>query len=508
MYPSPHAVSACLRTGPHPDYLTLVRESAPDYRGATNRHSSAPDRRSSAPNHHWGAPNCHSSAPGPVADPAGERADALLEVGDRIAELQRAIGVAQAEMMRLIVEFDDGRGWADAGFPNCAEWLAWRTGMGRNAARERVRTARALAGLPQAAAAMAAGELSYAKARALTRVATPESEEQLLELAQAGSADNLEQVVRAWKAMDDARELTVEQARHRARRFSVVVDEGGSYVVSGRLDPEAGAMLMRALEAASDVLFRAEVDPEQTTPAQRRADAVGLLAERALAAGFGDDPRGTPADRYQVLLHVESDTLQADRPSGRSELDGVRVCKETARRLTCDTGIAVVEGTRRGPGQGPGHGAGHRPGHVTAVTSEGRRTRTIPPALRRSLLARDRGCRFPGCGSRFVEAHHIVHWADGGPTALTNLVLLCRRHHRHVHEHGMRVCLDRTAAVLVFTADGRPLAGAPAPSGAAVRRLSPAPESPAPYPGAARYRRDRDIPRSVEAQVWEALDTG
>ena len=295
---------------PHP-YLTLVRESAPDY--------------GSIPH-----------------DPAGERADALLELGDRIAELERSIGVAQAEMMRLVVEFDDARGWEDAGFPNCAEWLAWRTGMGKNAARERVRTARALADLPQASAAMRAGDLSYAKARALTRVATAESEEQLLELARAGSADNLERVVRAWKAMDDARELTVEQARHRARRFSVVIDEGGSYVVSGRLDPEAGALLMRAVEAASDVLFKSEVDREQTSPAQRRADAVGLLAERALAAGFGADARGTRADRYQVLLHVEPDTLKADQPSGRSELDGVRVCKETARRLTCDAGVAVV----------------------------------------------------------------------------------------------------------------------------------------------------------------------
>ncbi len=499
MYPSRLAFSPWCPTGPHPRHLALVRESAPDY----------------------------GSIP---LDPAGERADALLELGDRIAELERSIGVAQAEMMGLIVEFDDARGWEEAGFPNCAEWLAWRTGMGMNAARERVRTARVLSGLPQASAAMSAGDLSYAKARALTRVATPESEEQLLELARAGSADNLERVVRAWKAMDDARELTHEQARHRARRFSVVIDGSGSYVVSGRLDPEAGAMLMRAVEVASDALFRGESDPEQTTPAQRRADAVGLLAERALAAGFGDDARGTRADRYQVLLHVEPETLRAHEPSGRSELDGVRVCKETARRLTCDAGVAVVEGEpeTRGPDvtavtSATSAGSTCRgASHVTSVTSEGaitrsgtstvtsagRRTRTISPALRRALLARDRGCRFPGCGSRFVDAHHIVHWADGGPTELTNLVLLCARHHRHVHEHGMRVYLDRTAAVVFFTVAGRAIAGAPAPQGEPARHLPPAPESPTPYPGAARYARDRDIPWSIEARAWEALDTG
>jgi 5-methylcytosine-specific restriction endonuclease McrA len=423
--------------------------------------------------------------------------------------LARSIQVAEGEMMRLIVEFDRRRGWAEAGFGSCAEWLAWRIGTGLNAARERVRTARALAGLPLATAAMADGALSFAKARALTRVATPESEAALLALAEAGSADHLERVVRAWKALDDARELTAEQARHRRRRFSVHVDDDGGYVVKGRLDPEAGAMLMRAVDAAADALYRGEQEADAPTPAQRRADAVGLLAERALAAGFGDDPRGSRADRYQVLLQVEADTLREDRPSGRSELDGVRVCRETARRLTCDAGVAVVEIAPGTPAPGVTAVTSAVSSAVTsAVSSVGRRTRTVPPALRRALRARDRGCRFPGCGSRFAEAHHIVHWADGGATELGNLVLLCRRHHRSVHERGMRVCLDREGAVVFFTARGRALTGAPAPSPRGVRRLPPPPRSAAPYPGAARFRRDRDIPWSVEADVSNALDTG
>lgn len=401
---------------------------------------------------------------------------------------------------------------------------------------------------------MTAGTLSYAKARALTRVATSESETQLLELAAAGSAENLERVVRAWKAMDDARELTVERARHQRRAFSIVVDDDGSYVVKGRLDPEVGAVLMRAVEAASDVLFRAAgPDPSEdqkgseqldgsehqtgsedqtgsdelagsedrrggcdTTPAQRRADAVGLLAERALAAGFSDGARSSRADRYQVLLHVEPETLQSDRRSGRAELDGVRISKATARRLTCDAGVSVVsEGSTHVP-------AGTSP--CCAVASAGRRRRTIPPAVRRALLARDKGCRFPGCGSRFCEAHHIVHWADGGPNDLSNLVLLCRRHHRFVHEEGITICMDRTRAVVFFTAGGRAIAGSPAPHPgpgcpqptaprlgrprpAAPRPLPPAPESPSAYPGAARFVRDRDIPWDVEARAWEALDT-
>ena len=190
MYPS---LATRAPAAPHP-HLTLVRESAPTYAAV----EADPD-----------------------GDPDGRCADDLLELGDRIGELARSIQVAEAEMMRLLVEFDDRRGWAVAGWTSCAEWLAWRISVGPNAARERLRTARALAGLPRTSAAMAAGRLSYAKARALTRVATPESETALLALARAGSAAHLERVVRAWKAMDDARELTLEQARHRRRRFSV-----------------------------------------------------------------------------------------------------------------------------------------------------------------------------------------------------------------------------------------------------------------------------------------------
>lgn len=533
-------------------YLTLVREPQPPYAVAA---ADGPDPRSQTPLRHSRSEPGHRSTP-----------DELLELGDRIAEIARSIQAAEGEMMRLIVEFDRRRGWAEAGFTSCAEWLAWRIGIGLNAARERVRTARALIDLPEASAAIAAGDLSYAKARALTRVATPASETDLLELARAGSADNLERVVRSWKAMNDAEELSAERLRHRRRRLSVFVDDDGSYVVKGRLDPEAGAVLMRAIDAASDAVYRRGAGDEETTAAQRRADAMGLLAERALAEGFGGDrgdrgapvdrggrgdrpgqgpvdlqaPRGSRADRYQVMLYVDADTLRADRPSGRSELDGVRICRETSRRLTCDAGVTEIERAVAGRKSALGRSSTPDPTSdageardVTAVTRPdgprgaavppmngqahpaGRRRRTVSPALRRALLTRDRGCRFPGCGSRFTEAHHIVHWADGGPTELSNLVLLCRRHHRAVHENGMRICMDRERAVVFYTAAGRPLAGAPAPgSTRPAHPLPPAPPppsspmSPAIYPGAARFRRDRDIPWSIEAQVREALDTG
>jgi hypothetical protein len=159
---------------------------------------------------------------------------------------------------------------------------------------------------------------------------------------------------------------------------------------------------------------------------------MALLAERAMSVGFGqaddeDAPvSGTRAERYQVVLHVEEATLSADGEPGRAELeDGTRVPAETCRRVACDTGVVTVT---------------HAPDD--SVLDVGRRRRTIPPALRRALEVRDRGCRFPGCGSRFTDAHHIRHWADGGATSLENTLLVCKHHHRLLHEEGFRVELN------------------------------------------------------------------
>jgi hypothetical protein len=367
-------------------------------------------------------------------------AERLEELGDEIATLAAHIHAATHRLLTLLCEFDRAGGWKAAGHRSCAHWLAWRTGVDLGAAREKVRAARALEVLPLTSASMARGELSFAKVRALTRVATPQNEADLLELARAGTAANLERVVRAWRWLNAEDEAKREEARHRAREFSVAVDLDGMYVVRGRLEPEVGALLMRALEAAGDALFRG--DPEED-PARRRADALALLAERALAAGFGARDgaplSGSRAERYQVVLHVSAETCghigtrsRNDETSSTSldagaELeDGTRVCAETSRRLGCDAGLVTV-----------GHAADG------SVLDVGRRTRTVPPAIRRALEARDRGCRFPGCGSRFCDAHHVKHWSEGGETRLDNLVLLCRVHHRMVHEGGYRVELVR-----------------------------------------------------------------
>jgi hypothetical protein len=272
--------------------------------------------------------------------------------------------------------------------------------------------------------------------RALTRVATAENEEDLLELARGCRADTIERIVRGWKLGNREDEVDRENERYASRELAVFPDGDGMYVIRGQLTPELGVLLMRAVEAASDALYR-EKDAEHVSAgttsrdaAQRRADALGLVAERALAVGFGTDIgsdarpplSGTRAERYQVVLHVDVESLEAEGGLGRSELqDGTRVSAETSRRLTCDASVVPI-----------GHGAD---GSILGV---GRRTRTISPALRRALEARDGGCRFPGCGLRFTDAHHVRHWADGEETSLDNLLLLCSHHHRLVHEQGWK----------------------------------------------------------------------
>ena len=249
--------------------------------------------------------------------------------------------------------------------------------------------------------------------RAITRVATPETEARLLAVGRAGTAAHVERIVRAWRRVDRQVEGQEATARHRGRSLQVYPDEDGMIVVRGRLEPEVGAVLVRALEAAREALYaRARATPEAgadgdpPTQGQQRADALALVAETALAQGL--DP-GAGNERYQVVVHVDAAVLADPDQPGQSALeDGVRVSAETSRRLACDATRVVMH--HAGDGQ---------------VLDVGRRTRTIPPALRRALQARDWGCRFPGCGVRHAQGHHLHHWANGGPTRLANLALLC-----------------------------------------------------------------------------------
>jgi hypothetical protein len=221
--------------------------------------------------------------------------------------------------------------------------------------------------------------------------------------------------------------------------------------IKGRLTPEVGAVLVKALAAARDVLYQRTRDQspgiDPPTMEQQQADALGLLAESALHHGL--DP-GAPGERFQVVVHVDAEVLADPAQLGQSVLDeGTRVPAGTSQRLACDASRVVMRHDEEG-----------------RVTEVGARTRTIPPALRRALHVRDRCCRFPGCGVRFAEGHHIRHWAHGGPTTLSNLALLCRRHHRAVHEEGFHIERLADGTLSFRRPDGEPLPEVPLSPGA------------------------------------------
>jgi len=379
----------------------------------------------------------------------------LDQLGDEIAELSAHLDAATARLLSMIREFDARGGW-NTGFRSCAAWLSWRVGLDLGAARERVRVARALETLPLLADALARGQLSYAKVRALTRVATPETEARLLGVGRAGTAAHVERIVRGWRSVDRRAEARETAQRHAGRAVHVYQDADGMVVLRGRLEPEVGALLIQALAAAREALYqrarvrgvdagRGNVSAETPTRAQQQADALALLAETALHQEL--DP-GAPGERYQVVVHVDAQALaEPDQPGQSAMDDGARVSAETSRRLACDASRVVMR-----------HDAEGR------VVEIGARTRTIPPALRRALHHRDRGCRFPGCGVRVGQGHHIHHWAHGGPTTLSNLALLCRRHHRAVHEEGYQVARGPDGMLRFRRPDGRPLPEVPSPA--------------------------------------------
>src|SRR5882672_12018394 len=187
--------------------------------------------------------------------PTPESIQGLDRLGDEIAELAAHLDAATARLLDLIREFDARGGWGN-GFRSCGHWLSWRVGLAPGAAREHVRVARALGTLPLLGQALARGELSYAKLRALTRVATPETEERLLAVGRAGTAEHVERIVRGWRRVDRIAEARETTKRHRGRALHVFQDEDGMVVIQGRLEPEAGAVLIKALEAGHDALYQ------------------------------------------------------------------------------------------------------------------------------------------------------------------------------------------------------------------------------------------------------------
>jgi hypothetical protein len=386
--------------------------------------------------------------------PDHERVIELDRMADGITELVAHLDAGTFQLLELIGEFDKNEGWSGPGIKSCAHWLNWKCGMSMGSARARVRIARALPDLPKISAAFREGRVSYSKVRAMTRVATARNEEKLLQIALHGTASQVETQVRLYRKTKRIEALEEENLRHGHRELSWYIDDDDYWVFKGRFTPEQGALLQKALEAAGDQLFDEQqyvpeevagevsdnVPLDRTSPepiSQKRADELARVVEGFLAGVKNDQSGG---DRYMVNIHTEIDTLKEDGTGAESEIEErSHVPAETSRRMACDCSIV--------------HWHENKQGEPLDI---GRKTRSIPPAIRRALKRRDHGCRFPGCNcNRFVDAHHIQHWADGGETSMDNLVLLCRTHHRLVHEAGYGVHKSADKGVIFSMPDGK-----------------------------------------------------
>ena len=433
------------------------------------------------------------------------------ELAAAVATLAAHIHAATWRLLTLIAELDRRGVWAEQGALTCAHWLGWACGIDPHTAREKVRVARALEGLPRLSAAAARGELGYSKLRALTRIATTENEADLLNIGLYGTAQHVERFVRLYRRAERAQEAERADVQHKDRELKYWYEDDGTLVLHGRFPPETGARILRALDAAMEAHAaeqpasewnnegRAPDVPDGTSsgveaagqapacsgmgrgdgagvprgtspdameapaggwspePMQyssphvpgetylqrpshtvRRADALAWMAERMFEEG---EAPALSSQCHEVVVHVDAEVLTRGT-AGRCEIEHhTAIAAETARRLCCDGGIvATVDGPRGEP------------------LSVGRRTRSIPPALRRALMSRDRGCRFPGCPStHHLHGHHVRHWAEGGETTLDNLVLLCPVHHRLVHEGGFDVRRLDDGALRFTDPNGNPV---------------------------------------------------
>ena len=348
-----------------------------------------------------------------------------------IVDLARQIDTTLFRYLELIREFDERRGWLAYGYSDCAHWLSHRCAVSLQTAHDHLRVALALKDLPTTSAGLRDGTLSYSKVRALVRLATPANEAGLIAFAKEVTASTLEHRIRELKngeagSAADARH--VQEARSLKR---TVCASTGMVKLEVVLPAESGELVMKALEQAT-------VDEDPIAPSDyfaRQADALVDLARAYLAgsvAGSSVKKTSGTADHYQVLIHVDESALRG--VGGRADLP-----LESVRRLLCDSGaVPLVE-----------NGDGH-------PLSVGRKQRTVPPAIRRALLARDRHCGFPGCThERYLDAHHVRHWADGGSTGVDNLVLLCTQHHRAVHEGGFHLRRDAQGDLYFLTPRGK-----------------------------------------------------
>ena len=384
------------------------------------------------------------------------------QLADQITTLAGQINAANYRFLILIAEFERRKAWSGYGLRSCAHWLNWKCGIDMGAAREKVRAALALTHLPKTKTAFQKGELSFSKVRALTKIATPKNESFLLNIAEYGTAQHMEKLVKSYRTVDNnltaeeehsnitkaqqesKLDIAKEDKQKENRSVICYQDNDGMWIIHAKLPAEEGSLVAKTLKELGDKLAETEnqaeaqseqkdkTEPknvsaetfslnqteEKLTFPQRRADALIALSEHYLATVHSASTNSLTAlksaERCQLILHIQAGSLN----QSPQHLDGQWLPPSTARRMACDAGLLIVEEDEAGN-----------------VLNIGRKSRIIPPAMARALAIRDNGCQFPGCcETRYTEGHHIKHWADGGETKLDNLVTLCRYHHRELHK--------------------------------------------------------------------------
>jgi Domain of unknown function (DUF222) len=348
----------------------------------------------------------------------------------RILQLCTGLNAATYELLVMIREFDERGGCLKWGLENTASWLAWRCDLSIATAREKVRVAHALKHLPCLSAAFSTGALSYSKVRSLTRVATPANEAPLVAFALRNTAGHVAEYCRELRmGRPDSGDMAERAFANRSLR--VHRDAGrGTIAVTVELPLDAGELLDKALDKARDDACLEIPDLVDTAWSTRQADAFVTLLKEYLEGSAGDTRRSS--DRYLVNIHVDQSALAGG--VGRAS-----VPIETVKRLCCDGRAVVLTETEDGE-----------------PLSIGRQSRVIPKGIDRAVRARDRHtCRFPGCRNRrFVDIHHIEHWANGGETAVETLMLLCSKHHALLHEGGFRIAKDFRDRWTFYRPDG------------------------------------------------------
>ena len=341
-------------------------------------------------------------------------------LGADLIDIRRAIDRLEAEFIRRLHRFDQAHGALADGGVSTVSWLRAHCGMTAKAAAYRVHLARTLGELPATLDSARAGRASFSNVTMIAHLAEDVGVERVvpLESILVGAAETLEPgamrvLIQATRLrLDPDGVLADDNHAHERRWFDCDQTYGGVFVLRGELDAEAGALVKTAIDALSQGMSRGET----RSGSQRRADALVDLAATQLRCG---DHRDVHGQRPHLTVTVHADTLRAGANAQPAELRGVGpIHPETARRIACDAVRTVV--TVAPPADDSVAMAGTR----VMPLSVGRATRTIPAHIRTALHPRDQGCRFPGCDRppAWTDGHHIIHWSDGGPTELANLV--------------------------------------------------------------------------------------